>query len=248
MTSTDVSTADLRIEVIDNPKDLEAAYELPCLCFGEQTKDGVWMHFNPGWDTSEGKAAAVERLYQRFSKVTKDKEGRPNTIFLKASVQAGPNGQNEIVGYAIWCQLSMVEGYGDRPSFFEDAESIYPGNTKEQRYAIQLDRSVFALRREAVKEKESASPPALFVLDLCVVKPEFQGRGIAKKLVQWGLDEAQRRGRLECAMEASVMGRHVYSKLGFQNMGQIQFVVDEEFVSRERPDHIWMRTGNVRAG
>lgn len=247
MLSTDVSAADLRIEVIDNPRDLEAAYEVPCVCFGEQTKDTFWMHFNPGWDTPEGKAAAVERLRQRFSKVTKDKEGRPNTIFLKASVPTGPNGQYDIVGYAIWLQLSMVEGYGDRPSFFEDAGSIYPGNIKEQRYAIQLNRSEFALRHGAVKEKESASPPALFVLDLCVVKPEFQGRGIAKKLVQWGLDEAQRRGGLECAMEATVMGRSVYSKLGFQNAGQIQFVVDEEFVSRERPDHIWMRTGNVGA-
>ncbi|CAI4211277.1 unnamed protein product [Parascedosporium putredinis] len=77
--------------------------------------------------------------------------------------------------------------------------------------------------------------------------PAEQTPGIASKLVQWGLDEAKRRGGLEAITEASSMGRHVYNRLGFQQEGpEIEYIVDEQFKDRQRPSNIFMRTGLLR--
>lgn len=232
-----------RVAVIDSPKDIEQAFDVVCACFGQQTHDGIFFALHPGWDTTAGHSAGTQRFVERWRSTTKDRNGDPNTVFLKA---VAPDTE-QVVGFAIWVQASMVEGRGDAPadlSTTTDLETLYPGNTADQRYACQLDASLHRRRGEVVREKATASPPAIMVLDLCVVHPDFQRRGIAGGLVQWGLDEAQRRGGLECTTEASSMGRHVYSKLGFkQEGGEIEFEVDEEFKGREVPSNIFMRTG-----
>lgn len=80
--------------------------------------------------------------------------------------------------------------------------------------------------------------------------PEFQRRGIAGKLVAWGLEEAERRGGLECTTEASPMGRVVYGRLGFGAEGSgedLVYVVDDEFKDRDKPEILFMRTWADRA-
>lgn len=84
------------------------------------------------------------------------------------------------------------------------------------------------------------------MLDLCAVDPAFQRRGVASRLVEWGLQEAQRRGGLECLTEASVMGRLAYERLGFRPEGEIEYKVDEEFRTRSMPSNLYMRTGSSK--
>ncbi|KAK7756927.1 hypothetical protein SLS62_000943 [Diatrype stigma] len=89
--------------------------------------------------------------------------------------------------------------------------------------------------------------PSVMVLDLCAVHPAYQRRGIASRLVRWGLEEARRRGSgsaLEAITEASVMGRSVYERLGFRPVAEIEYEVDEEFQARDRPSNLFMRTGD----
>lgn len=192
----------------------------------------------------EGRAAGAARLTNRWRNISKDKEGRPNAIYLKATLPEGLDGQRVIAGFAIWTQESMINGYGDPPAEIQDFESVYRGNEPEQRYARQLDRALHRYRWDVVKEKASAAPPAIMVLDLCVVKPEFQRCGIGRKLVQWGLNEARRRGALECVTEASPPGRLLYAKLGFEGICEVDYIVDEEFKHRKRASNLFMRTGN----
>jgi GNAT superfamily N-acetyltransferase len=88
----------------------------------------------------------------------------------------------------------------------------------------------------------------VLVLDLCAVDPAHQRKGIARALVQWGLDEAKRRGDLELILEASSMGRHVYAQMGFEAQGSdIDYLVDEEFASRSRPANLFMRRRNEKS-
>jgi GNAT superfamily N-acetyltransferase len=180
-------------------------------------------------------------MVDRFSSITKNRDGQPNTVFVKATLS------DTIAGLAIWQQASVVDGFGDAPSDLNKGgflEKLYPGNEAEQRFLTQADASLFGRRREIIKEKASASPPAVFVMDLCAVDPQFQRRGIARKLVQWGLDEAERRGNLECITEASTMGRLVYLQQGFkQEGGETVYKVDEEFRDRDLPSNIVLRTG-----
>ncbi|KAL4904454.1 hypothetical protein BDW74DRAFT_179033 [Aspergillus multicolor] len=237
---------------ITDPSDFTPFFAISASAFGSQARDGIWMAMNPGWDTPEGQERGVYRLLQRWSSITANRNFEPNTVFLKATVpNPNPdvygNGEEVIAGVAIWVQASMVEGYGDVPVDI-DAEAIYPRDPVEQKYLLQLDRSLHRRRVEVVQEIATSDSPAVMVLDLCVVDPAFQRMGVATKLVQWGLDEAKRRGGLEAVLEAvleaSSMGRHVYRRLGFvQDGGECEYEVDEEFQGREMPSNIFMRTG-----
>ncbi|KAI0380171.1 hypothetical protein F5Y04DRAFT_258430 [Hypomontagnella monticulosa] len=248
LVSTSLGEGEPRIEVIDQPKDIVAGFDCACKTFGEQTQDAIWMAMNPEWNKTgpEGRQRAAARMVDQWRRITHDSRGNANTIYLKATVPY--QGQRVVAGIAIWAQLSMVEGYGGRPSddlrSDLDLDALYPGNEAEQRYLCQVYRSFLKRRVEVVQEKASSHPPSLMHLQLCVVDPAHQRKGIASKLVQWGLDEAQRRGGLEATTEASSMGRHVYARLGFNGEGEdIEYHVDTEFLSRDRPANLFMRTG-----
>ncbi|KAM5346443.1 hypothetical protein ACJ41O_009448 [Fusarium nematophilum] len=239
--------ADLRIETLVNQDDIPAAFNCAAATFGRQTHDGLWTAMNPGWDTPEGAAAGTRRLLARWSSATRDRNGNLNTVFLKATLPDA-DGQHVTVGVAIWVQASAVEGHGEAPAEdlrqAVDLEELYPGNEAEQRFLVQAIGSLHRRRVEVVKEKKAASPPAVMVLDMCVVDPAFQRRGVAKGLVQWGLDEARRRGGLEAITEASSMGRQAYVKMGFRpEGGEILYEVDAEFEGRDMPSNLFMRTG-----
>jgi GNAT superfamily N-acetyltransferase len=239
--------ATVLIEPVDSPDDLPQVNHCVSEAFGRQARDAVWLAVNPHWDTHQGQQQGVVRLLQRWQSIKQNKDGRPNTIFLKATL---PDPENEtkriIVGMAIWQQASFVDGYGDPPSDdMEDAvKSLSP---TEARFARQMFRSLWKRRIEVTKEKVDSEPPAIFVLDMCAVDPNYQRRGIAGKLVQWGLDEARVRGGLECTTEASSMGRGPYIKLGFQPEGDgadLIYEVDEDFMDRDKPPNLFLRTGD----
>jgi GNAT superfamily N-acetyltransferase len=231
---------DVQVSLISDPKDLAGAFHTQYASFGVQTHDSIWLTINPRWDTPEGVAEGVGRLTARFNSITRNNAGEPNTLFVKATIDG------QIAGFAIWQQASFVEGYGDPPTDDlggkEEIEKLHPGNETEQRFTSQIFASLMKRRISYVHEKEKASPPATFVLDICSVDPKYQRRGIASKLVQFGLDEAKKRG-LEATTEASVMGRSVYEKLGFWGQGMVGFEMDEEFKGRDKPPNVFMRTG-----
>ncbi|TIA71554.1 hypothetical protein D6C76_07205 [Aureobasidium pullulans] len=242
--------ADVAVEVIDNEQDFTAAFEIISKCFGEQTNDAFWKAMNPGWNTPKGKSAGISRMVKRYQTFTKNNSGEPNTIHLKATVPDPQNaGQRVIAGFAIWAQLSMADGQGDKPSTdvttAADLEDLYPGNKSEQRFLKQCFASFVSQRVKTLEEKASTASPATFSLDLCVVDPSFQRRGIANKLVEWGLVEAKRRGELESTTEGSAMGRFVYQKLGFKPVKEVVYDVDAEFQDRKLPPNLFMRTGTV---
>lgn len=242
------AVGDILIEQITTAEDIEESLNPICDTFGLQTLDAFWMAMNPGWDTPEGKARCASLMVQRWRATTKDLKGRPNTVYLKATApSSNGDGSRTIVGTATWIQASNVAGHGDAPtedlSKAVDLNQLYPGDATEQRYLCQVIASLQRERRQAVREKMNSSPPSAMVLDLCVVHPAYQGRGIAKRLVQWGLDEAKARGGLECLTEGSVMGRRVYEKLGFRSLGEIEYVFDDEFAGRRQASNVFMRTG-----
>ncbi|KAJ6445087.1 acetyltransferase [Purpureocillium lavendulum] len=244
----------LKVELVVDADDLADAFDCTCEAFGRQTKDGIWRHLTPGWDTPEGRERAVSLLVKRWRSTTTDDQGRRNAIFLKATLPIDSEGQQPastraLAGFAIWLQASAVPGYGDAPAAdlrqAMDLEAMYPGDEAAQRYACQIDASLHRQRIQVVKDKAEggAAPPAVMVLDICCVHPKFQGRGVGKALAKWGVDEARARG-IEAVTEASVMGRRVYEKLGFRQEGpEIVYDVDAEFADRELPSNIFMRTG-----
>ncbi|KAF2822288.1 hypothetical protein CC86DRAFT_331210 [Ophiobolus disseminans] len=227
------------ITPVETEQDLYQANYCVSEAFGRQAKDAVWMMMNPGWDSEVGQALNAQNLIKRWKSTTTNKDGKPNTIFLKATVpDADRDGKRTVVGMAIWTQLSYVEGYGE-PFNGDMAEALANLDDTNKRFADQMFRSLWKRRIEYIRHvsESDRNPPAIFVLDMCAVDPAFQRRGIAGKLTQWGLDEAKQRGDLECTTEGSAMGRGVYRKLGFKDegVGDIVFEVEDEFQTWDKP-------------
>lgn len=245
----------VKVSPVTSATDLARFFDVTASALAAQARDGFFMAMNPGWDTPEGRAAGAERLARRFesssSSTARDRNGDPTTVFLKATVDdpASPNSGKEVIaGAAIWVQASMVDGYGEKPvtdlAEAMDLNELYPGDESQHAFLRQVDASLHGRRVEVVKEIAGSASPAVFALDLCVVDPAFQRRGIASQLVRWGLEEAKRRGGIEAVLEASSMGRHVYGQLGFeQEGGEIVYDVDERFRGRDLPSNVFMRTG-----
>jgi GNAT superfamily N-acetyltransferase len=240
-----------RIEVVDSPGDIAGMFACCAAAFGSQTNDPIWTGLNPDWDTSKGQERGTARMTSWWRTPNRSRQGDATTVFLKATVADGSDkSQRRVVGVGVWTQMSMVEGHGqmleDDEAMRKRIELLYPDNNNEARFVYQMFRSLLQRRREIIKEKSTANPPAIMVLDLCAVDPAFQRIGIALKLVQWGLDEAKRRGGLEATTEASSMGRFVYTRLGFRpegNGADIVYDVDNEFEWRRTPPNVFLRTG-----
>jgi GNAT superfamily N-acetyltransferase len=250
-----------------------AAYLVAASAFGAQTRDLIWTGYNPRWDTSEGVEEGARRMEQR---VSGDAGRKGHCVALVASVPIGDEGEGQgvveaegerrkVVGTAIWVQMSGRDGEGDVPPGedvgFEERRDqlglreLWPGDEERQKWLVAVDKGLHGMRWTAVREKvkeeaKEEETSAVWVLDLCAVSPEYQGRGVAGRLVKWGVEEAGRRGGLECLTEASRMGRRVYVKYGFETVGEIDYgevLGDEEraVLGRygELPSNVFMRTG-----
>ncbi|KAF2252474.1 putative GNAT family acetyltransferase, partial [Trematosphaeria pertusa] len=232
------------VQPVDSLDDFTQIYHCFSEAFGRQIKESIWIAMNPNWNSPKGQREGASRLLERWRSVTKNKEGHSNTVILKATLRDSQDGfRLKIVGAAIWTQFSFVDGYGDLPT--DSPAGLETLTPTERRFASQMYRALWKRRVSLAREKSKSDLPAMFTLDICAVDPAFQRRGVAGKLVAWGLEEAKRRGNLECTTEASAMGRVVYRRLGFGAEGageDIVFDVDEEFRNRDMPEIVFMRT------
>jgi GNAT superfamily N-acetyltransferase len=232
------------IALITDAQDFSRVFEVCAKAFGEQTADGIWTVASPGWDTAQGKVDGAARMAARWQKT----RASGNTHFVKASVPSSDSAAPLIVGIAIWLVASEFPDHGDalEPLDFTD---LYPKDKKNARFLQQILGSMQRYRRQVVKDaaRPESEKNSVMILDLCALDPVYQRRGIAGKLVQWGLDEAKRRGGIEAITEASVMGRSVYKRLGFQEVEEIEYEVDDEFRNRSQPSNVFLRTKPPRA-
>ncbi|KAH8724120.1 hypothetical protein GQ44DRAFT_709179 [Phaeosphaeriaceae sp. PMI808] len=229
-----ISQDEIIVSPLETEKDFIQATHCVSEAFGRQTKDCIWIAMNPGWDTEVGQAVNARDMMKRWKSTTINKHGKPNTIFLKATVpDPTQDGERRVAGLAIWRQLSYVDGCGD-PFTGDMSEVLDKLDDTEKRFGDQIFRSLWKRRIEYLRQVSDSDrdPPAIFTLDTCAVDPAFQRRGIAAKLVQAGLQEAKQRGNLECTTE------------GFkdENEGDIVFDVDDEFKARDLPPNVFLRT------
>ncbi|KAL4739960.1 acyl-CoA N-acyltransferase [Aspergillus similis] len=62
-------------------------------------------------------------------------------------------------------------------------------------------------------------------LEALLVHPDYQRKGIAKRLLAWGIEEAERLG-IDTWLEATEQGRPVYEKSGFQPLREVKVVCE----------------------
>ncbi|ATY62195.1 Acyl-N-acyltransferase [Cordyceps militaris] len=244
--STTKPDIDLQLHVAKSADEASQAFGPMCQAFGVQTQDTIFIGTSPGWDTPVGRQRCAARLGARFANTTTNLAGKPNTVFLLATTAADPGastGDRVVAGMAVWEQCSSVPGHGNVPTEGAGMADVYPDDPAQQQYWTAILRAMHSRRWEVARSKAAECPPAVMALDICAVDPRFQGRGIGQKLVEWGLQEAKARGDLEAVTEASVMGRRVYLKLGFeQEGGDIEYNVDASLSSLPLPSNVFLRT------
>ena len=74
----------------------------------------------------------------------------------------------------------------------------------------------------------------LLVLAILVTSPDFQGRGVGRRLCQEGLRIADGE-KLPAWLEASALGRKLYKKLGFEDVQELS--IDLSKYGGEGIDH-----------
>jgi len=244
MSTSTFNRKDVRIELIKDEKDMRENVSCQYETFGQQTNNAFWHAMCPNADTEEGMEELVKGAEKNFQSKSAH-NGKGHSWFLKAIVQDPKTGKESIAGIATWTE--MIHSRNPVPTTMEKEklEKTYPGNESEQRYLNQMFQS-FLRRRGELVEEAGKEGRAVMVLDICVVRPQFQKRGIASELVKWGLRKAEEVGKdgqaIECITEASPMGKPVYVRLGFEPEGDVVYKVDEEFKNRRRtPDTILRR-------
>jgi len=60
----------------------------------------------------------------------------------------------------------------------------------------------------------------MWYLKILAIHPDYQRRGVGAKLLNWGLERARARGE-KVYLEASRRGKGLYTKLGFEHVGDL---------------------------
>lgn len=82
-------------------------------------------------------------------------------------------------------------------------------------------QQTWSVHTKAIEDKyitEDSQRRGYWQLSLLGVHPSYGGRGLAKRLLQWGTDKADEEDRV-CYLSASPKGLPVYKKVGFEVLG-----------------------------
>lgn len=145
---------------------------------------------------------------------------------------------------------SFTETFGHL--YTPDDLNAFLSNHSQARWRAELSDPAFAIRIGEADGKAVAyaklGPPSLpfepqgrpIELRQFYVLQAWQGTGAARELMQWVLDEAQRRGSDELYLSVFVdnhRARRFYERYGFEPVGRYDFMVgshaDEDIVMRK---------------
>ncbi|KAL5001782.1 acyl-CoA N-acyltransferase [Aspergillus recurvatus] len=126
-----------------------------------------------------------------------------------------------LVGCARWSLPATGDGDRDKP-----AESASGAEPESESTSLPLpegtNRAVYDGFFETLKEKaKSYLRDDDIVLDFLATRPEYQGRGVGRALLRWGMEQADQQRR-RIYLEATTEGYPVYAKCGWRGVERIE--------------------------
>lgn len=187
------------------------------------------LHYPPGDDlvgpptplccpvTTQQEASA--RLAFHFGKQRDRFLDDPTVRYMKV-VERDANGEasgDEIISLARW--HFYPTGY----SFARDVHwETHDGASDREipkGFNVQLHNYILSTRDAARSEWMEAGKPC-WVLMHMVTRPVHRGKGAAGMLIRWGIEQAEKDG-VPAYLEAGVMGRPIYERYGFVQVGEL---------------------------
>ncbi|RYP54765.1 hypothetical protein DL768_000493 [Monosporascus sp. mg162] len=135
----------------------------------------------PDHDTVSGQAQGSKRL-------TQWKQTSADSTFLKAVTRGFQEGQDHIIGLAIWTY--MREAPPPELDKVEDVEEVWP-DKDDRKYMTRLWRDYVIPRTQAIKD---SCGKGVYVLEMLAVHPDYQRLGAGAALVKWGTQAADEHG------------------------------------------------------
>jgi GNAT superfamily N-acetyltransferase len=125
----------------------------------------------------------------------------PTARYVKATLPSG-----RIIGFGRWNFYTDPSAGPQNP--FPTGDSMPEGNPELRKHFFgELNRK----RIEVMAGKKH------FLMMILAVDPEFQRKGIGKKLLEWGLEKADAEG-VQCWIDASPAGKGLYEKMGWREV------------------------------
>ena len=114
--------------------------------------------------------------------------------------------------------------YPNGYSYKEEAHwETYPQTSLSEpwanRFNIPLNNFILG-SRDAARDEWIGKDRPCWILMHMVTRSSQRGKGAARLLIQWGIEQAEKTGA-PAYLEAGVMGRPIYEKMGFQQVGEL---------------------------
>lgn len=156
---------------------------------------------------------AHTRLEVHMGKQCERYKKDPSTNYLKVIDDSG-----SILSVARW--HSYPNGYDlENERHWEQYPETSLSEPWAQNFNIPLNNVILGWRDAARVSWMEQGRPCLILMHM-VTRPSQRGKGAARLLVQWGIDQAIETG-VPAYLEAGVMGRPIYEKMGFRQVGEV---------------------------
>ncbi|KAJ5766135.1 Acyl-CoA N-acyltransferase [Penicillium nucicola] len=136
--------------------------------------------------------------------ITRSIAGETDEVFFKIVDSDSDADPDAIAAFAKWKCPTSADRHRHEPEQPAEWAPSCDGELCDQ----------FFSGMEQSKAKWMGDRPHYY-LDMLAVHPSYQGRGLASRLLKWGLERADREG-VEVYLSSSPEGRPVYEKYGFR--------------------------------
>ncbi|CAD6591906.1 MAG: hypothetical protein ASARMPREDX12_005488 [Alectoria sarmentosa] len=192
------------------PSDISSTASISTLCFWN---DELYVYTNPWRERYPDHFRALFLRRHKLRLVT------PGYVFLVAVTDEGDRGH---------------EGEGLERTLLTAQESYLS--------LLRADRSLHPARLAhflAEAKSDFASIPEIWKLQNLAVHPDFQRRGVASSLLDWGKRQAEREG-CPIGLESSELARPLYLRNGFRKFGSMLI---RDFPIKDVPIFLWEPRG-----
>ena len=164
------------------------------------------------WPVSTREEART-RLRVHMAKQFQRYKEDPSVIYLKVLDDSG-----SIVSVARWHWYPNGYSY-KKEAHWETYSQASLSEPWAKHFNIPLNNFILGSRDAARCGWIEKDRPCWILMHM-TTRPSQRGKGAARLLIQWGIEQAEKRGA-PAYLEAGVLGRPVYEKMGFWQVGEL---------------------------